>query len=116
MDAKEAVNSFIRLYEYLPTGDTPLDEPIVTSFPAVKHEADWTIVLNGDPSKAHEVEDVPTPGSTVTIRPTQVLIFLGEQHAGIIGAGAGEFYEDQFETRENSVQEAFLSDFEKAFM
>ncbi|MCU4971133.1 hypothetical protein OB955_00070 [Halobacteria archaeon AArc-m2/3/4] len=116
MDGKEAVNSFIQLYEYAPTGDASLDEPIVTSFPAANHEADWTFILNGDPTETHTVKDIPTSDSTVTVRPTQALIFLGDQHAGIIGAGAGEFYEDQFETFENSIQEAFMSDFEEAFM
>ncbi|MXV61589.1 hypothetical protein GS429_05820 [Natronorubrum sp. JWXQ-INN-674] len=116
MDATKAVNSFIELCEFIPTKDTALDEPIVTTFPSTIHERDWTIVLNGDPTEEYAVEDVPASGATVTVRPTQALIFLGEQHAGIIGAGAGKFHEDEFESLESSVKEAFFNDFEEVFM
>ena len=115
MDVETAANSFIQLYEFLPTEDTPLDEPVIVTFPVTHHDAEWTIVLNGDPTESHDVEGIPTSDSTVTVQPTQALVFLDERHAGIIGAGAGEFYDDQFDTAVESLQEAFLTDFATEF-
>ena len=113
MDVETAANSFIQLYEFLPTEDTSLDEPVVVTFPATDHDAEWTIVLNGDPTQSHDVEGVLTSDSTVTVQPIHALVFLDERHAGIIGAG--EFYDDQFDMAVESPQEAFLTDFATEF-
>lgn len=115
MDPEQSVNSFLQLYEFLPTNDVPLDEPLTVTFPATNHDQDWTVVLNADPKAEHDVEDVPVTGSTTTVRSTQALIFLGQQHAGIIGVGAGEFYDDQFDTPAGSLQDEFMTDFTDEF-
>ena len=63
MDVETAANSFIQLYEFLPTEDTSLDEPVVVTFPATDHDAEWTIVLNRDPTQSDDVEGVLTSDS-----------------------------------------------------
>ncbi|MCQ4334880.1 hypothetical protein KM295_15600 [Natronomonas sp. F2-12] len=115
MDSEQSVNSFIQIYEFLPTDDVPLDEPLTVTFTATNHDQDWTVVLNADPKAEHNVEDVPVTGSTTTVRSTQALIFLGQQHAGVMGVGAGEFYDDQFDTPRASLGEEFMNDFTDEF-
>ena len=111
MDVETAANSFIQLYEFLPTEDTSLDEPVVVTFQQQITTQNGRLCLMA--TRPHDVEGVLTSDSTVTVQPIHALVFLDERHAGIIGAG--EFYDDQFDMAVESPQEAFLTDFATEF-
>lgn len=80
MDVEESVNSFVQIYQFMATDDTPIDEPISESFPAANFEKDWTVVVNADPMGENDVVVFPSDSSKTTVRPMQALIFLGEDH------------------------------------
>ncbi|NGM71360.1 hypothetical protein G6M89_20570 [Natronolimnobius sp. AArcel1] len=110
----EALRDYVLLYEYLPSDD-PLDEVITATAPASNFEEDWTVVANSNLTEERAVEDIPRRGSQTTVRPDQALIFLGERHAGIIGAGASEFYDDRFDVSEDTLRTEFMDDVRSEF-
>lgn len=111
MDTTESVTNYVLLVEYMVTDDTTLEDILMKSFPASNFDRDWTVVINMQIEEEQEVEDVPVEGKTVTVRPSQAIVYLGEDHAGIIGAGAGEFYDDRFDVEDDDLKGEFINDF-----
>lgn len=114
MDSKDSANTFILLHERLTTDDASLEEILTATVPATERGQDWKIVLNPNPVEEMESEEIPR-SSTKAVKPLQALIFLGERHAGIIGAAAAEFYGDRFDTDDKTLEDEFLNDFQSEF-
>ncbi|WP_248516319.1 hypothetical protein [Salinarchaeum laminariae] len=108
MDAEEAANTYVLIFEYV---DIPMEEASTLEFPAQDREASWTFAMNAHIKEERTVSDLPGRNSETTIHPNQILVFLGETHAGTLGMGHGEFYEEKFEESEDDLLEEMMSDF-----
>lgn len=116
MDATESMHAYLLLVEHMATNDGTLEEILQESFPASNFEEDWTVVVNMQIKEDQEVEDIPIKGKTMTVRPTQAVVFLGEDNAGIIGTGAGEFYDERFNLKDGDLRDEFMNDFKSKFI
>lgn len=109
MESTKATNNFIQLFEFLPTEETSSADLITVTVSAAHFERDWMIVINSGFDEK-EAADVPISGKNTMVRPTQALVFLGEKHAGTIGIGAGQFYDDQFCAKVDDLESEFMND------
>lgn len=111
MDSTESVNFYIRLVEHIADDGSTLEDILKETFPASSFDRAWTVVINTQLDSEQEIDDEPAPGMTVTVQPNQALIYLGEDHAGILGPGAGEFYDSRFNVEDGTLKDEFMRDF-----
>lgn len=110
MNPSESSNFYILMFEFIAPDEATLEDTFRVTVPASNFEEDWEVAMNPNPTEEQVIKNFPVNGSEFSLRPNQALILIGEELAGIVGAGAGEFYDDDFETNEASLKNQFKTD------